>query len=60
MKAKPVYRLHLRWMGFTLILLMGVLSIIGSSGGGSSGAAPTQQEGSSNWDEMEWDKDKWS
>jgi hypothetical protein len=60
MKAKPVYRLHLRWMGFTLILLVGVLSSIESCSGGGSGAAPTQQEGSSNWDEMKWDKDKWS
>ena len=60
MKAKPVYRLHLRWMGFILILLVGVLSSIESCSGGGSGAAPTQQEGSSNWDEMKWDKDKWS
>lgn len=60
MKEKPVFRLGLRWMGFTLILLMGVLSIIGSSGGGGSGAAPKQQEGSSNWDQMVWDEDKWS
>ena len=60
MKAKLVLRLSLRWISVTLILLMGALSAIGSSGGSNTGAAPQQQDSSSNWDEMVWDEDKWS
>jgi len=39
MRAKPVFRLGLKWLGVTIITLLGVLSIIRSSsdGGGNGG-----------------------
>lgn len=57
MSAKSIFHLGLRWMGFTLILLLGMSSIGCFSSGGSD---PQQKEDSNNWDEMVWDKDTWS
>lgn len=60
MKTKALFRLILRWMGITFILLIGTLSNIGCRGSSDTEAAPIQQDGHSNWNEMVWDKDKWS
>ena len=60
MKSKPILRRCLVRMGFILVLLMGILSFTGCFGTSDSGTATKQQDGSSNWDEMAWDKDNWS
>lgn len=60
MKSKPMFRRGFARMGLTLILLMGMLSIAGCFGTSDSGATTKLQEDNSNWDEIVWDKDKWS
>lgn len=49
-----------RFAIFTLGLLIVLLSACGGGGGGATDTNAAPPSGSSNWDEMVWDQDKWA